>query len=153
MIKRYTLYTSGIKTGELEEVLLSSSSRSTEFPTYNYKYATKPYCYYYAVEWWHDDVNMGSMAIVKRNICSQDATLNTVYWYEPGNFPSEPTFIPRANASDEDDGVIVFTLLNGKENKGNFMIVDAKTMLTLEKVELPTSITFTAHGQFFSSQT
>ena len=28
----------------------------------------RPYCIYYAVEWWHDDKNYASMAILKHNV-------------------------------------------------------------------------------------
>ena len=46
---------------------------------------------------------------------------------------SEPTFVPNNNKANaaEDDGVLVFTVLNGATNTSSFITVDAKTMKTV----------------------
>ena len=52
---------------------------ATDFPRFNDRFRTKEYCYYYANEWFHDQVNYGSMAIVKQNVCGGDE--KPLYWY------------------------------------------------------------------------
>jgi carotenoid cleavage dioxygenase-like enzyme len=63
---------------------------------------------------------------------------------------SEPTFVPnnKPNAA-EDDGMLVFSVLNGATNTSSFITVDAKTMKTVSNATVPDTIGFTTHGQFY----
>jgi hypothetical protein len=49
----------------------------------------------------------------------------------------------------EDDGVLVFTVLNGATNTSSFITVDARTMKTVGNATVPDTIGFTTHGQFY----
>ena len=48
----------------------------------NIRFRGVEYCYYYAVEWFHNKVDYGSMAIVKQNVCGTGEA--PLYWYKPG---------------------------------------------------------------------
>jgi carotenoid cleavage dioxygenase-like enzyme len=41
--------------------------------------------------------------------------------------PSEPSFVPRPGSTDEDDGVVLSTVLGNEEGTSYLLILDAKT--------------------------
>ena len=155
-IKRFIIYTDGDNRGSYEITELSPSSKSTEFPVINREYASSMYCFYYAVEWFHDLQDYGSMAIAKQSVCNSESPSHEIhaletplYWSKSNFYPSEPTFIANENPQSEDDGVLLFTCLNGETDISYLMIVDALTMSTIQEIELPSKISFTLHGQFY----
>mmetsp|Transcript_56140 Transcript_56140/g.114791 ORF Transcript_56140/g.114791 Transcript_56140/m.114791 type:complete len:520 (-) Transcript_56140:238-1797(-) len=157
-VKRYVLWLSGDRKGEYDVTVLSAAKTSTDFTRINQaQVAEKPYCHYYAAEFFHGDPELyGSMAVVKQSLCAPgDAASHTVtvqppvYWQKENFFPGEPTFIPRPGAVDEDDGVLLFSAVEGESFRAFLEIVDAKTMATIQEFELPTPLTFTVHGQFY----
>merc|ERR1712066_794191 len=103
-----------------------------------------PYCIYYAVEWFHDDVSYASMAVMKHDICSNKKS----FWSRPNVYMNEPFFIANDAHGAEDDGTLVFTANDGNTGKAIFVALDATTFSEIEHVELPNHIPFTAHGQF-----
>ena len=79
-----------------------------------------------------------------------------LYWYRASHYPSEPTFIPTPDryrepgaAFKEDDGVLVFTLFSGVLEGSTLVTVNATTMETIAEIELPHSIGFTTHGEWY----
>ena len=159
VIKRYVMYTSGDHKGKYDVLQLSLSAKSTEFPNINHDYASFKYCYFYAVEWFHDSKNYGSMAIVKYTLCDSksqshsphvDAVDNAqLYWNKENYYPSEPTFVPSDTPQGEDDGVLIFTALDGVSMESILVVVDARTMDTLQEIKIPLRMTFTTHGQWY----
>jgi carotenoid cleavage dioxygenase-like enzyme len=167
-VRRVQLLTSGSRRGDVLMTPISSSSVSTDFPNINKRFSGRPHCVYYAVEWFHDGISYGSMAIVKQNLCASTTTTTTatatnpvlqvqapVYWYKPGYFPSEPTFVSAplntfSSVGAEDDGVIMFTVMHGATQESALVIVNATTMSTISWSNVPTTMTFTTHGQFYS---
>ncbi len=140
--------------------IYSPRTRAQDFCVFNNNMLTKPYCYYYAVEWYHDQQFYGSMAIVKQPLCGVPGRPSTkpspvganpppAYWYKPGYFPSEPTFVPSPRPVTEDDGALLFTAMHGATGKTYFVVVDARSMRSLSEVEVPTRMTFTTHGRFY----
>lgn len=150
-VLRFELHLSGPKNGTVTKTTLNPKKpkgSSVDFPKINMAYEGLPYCYYYAVEWFHASAFVyGSMAIVKQNVCTGE----TLSWYTESNFPSEPFFIANPGATEEDDGVVVFTVLDGPNDTSKYMIVDAKTMKTITEVPLPGKLGFTTHGQYFAN--
>jgi len=126
---------------------LTNIKRSTDFPNFNKDYTSINSCIFYAIEWFHDEKTYADMAIIKQNYCSN----KTLYWYKENYFPSEPTFIPSKNSKSEDDGHIVFTAVHGSTNKSYLIIVDPLTMESIEEVEIPGTVTFTTHGEWYSN--
>ena len=147
-VSRFTFHTSGPREGEVEQTPLSVPRRSTDFPKINMAFHGKPYCFYYAVEWFHDDEHFSRMAIVRQDVCTGKRS----HWYREGSFPSEPTFVQRKQGTGaEDDGVIMFTLLDGASGKTSLMFVDAATMQAVGEAPAPrdAAIGYTTHGQWF----
>mmetsp|Transcript_34947 Transcript_34947/g.62905 ORF Transcript_34947/g.62905 Transcript_34947/m.62905 type:complete len:607 (+) Transcript_34947:67-1887(+) len=70
-------------------------------------------------------------------------------WYKRHHFPSEPIFVPRPGATDEDDGVLLSVVLDGVAEMSYLLIIDAKTMTTLAKAYTPSTMPCDVHGQFF----
>lgn len=153
-----TRYELNLTSGDVKETDISDVSKSTDFPRINSKFQGFKYCHYYANEWFHhDNKTYGSMAIVKQNTCNGKRT----HWYRAGWFPSEPYFLPNndddantsyATATEDDNGVLIFSATNGKGNFSSFFVLDAKTMQEISEIRVPGDpITFTTHGEYFSS--
>ena len=68
---------------------------------------------------------------------------------ELSTFEDTNCSITLATNAAEDDGVLVFTVLNGATNTSSFITVDAKTMKTVGNATVPDTIGFTTHGQFY----
>ena len=112
----------------------------------------KPYCVYYANEWFHDGTCMASIAVVKYNTCTGERT----YWYRKGHYPSEPFFIPEGDGSleQEEHGALIFSVLNGNTGKSYIEVLDARAIAATDskpfvEQEVPTVLPFTTHGEFF----
>mmetsp|Transcript_42795 Transcript_42795/g.126781 ORF Transcript_42795/g.126781 Transcript_42795/m.126781 type:complete len:543 (+) Transcript_42795:58-1686(+) len=145
-IRRLHLHLTGENAGmTTAEDLVPQGERSRDFFKINPAYSGLPYCIYYATEWWHDDKNFASMAILKHNVCTGTKT----YWKRPDTYPGEPFFVERGGSKIEDDGLLVFVAIDGKKRRSLFVTLDGRTMREVEVVELPGHIPFTAHGQFF----
>ncbi len=126
---------------------LTNIKRSTDFPSSNKEYTGLKSCILYAIEWFHDEKTYADMAIIKTNYCTNEVS----YWYKENYFPSEPTFVPSKNSKSEDDGHILFTAVHGITKKSYLIIVDPKTMESIEEVEIPGVVTFTTHGEWYSN--
>ncbi|XP_035767264.1 beta,beta-carotene 9',10'-oxygenase-like [Neolamprologus brichardi] len=70
-------------------------------------------------------------------------------WEHPGQYPSEPVFVPSPNATEEDDGVIMSVVITPDEDKSTFLLVlDAKTFEELGRAVVPVNIPYGFHGTF-----
>lgn len=75
-----------------------------EFPRINYKFMGLPNRYFYA---------LGNEYLHPNRILKVDTTCGDITsWKDPGHFVSEPVFVARPNSTNEDDGVLLFTLLS-----------------------------------------
>ncbi|KAK4884106.1 hypothetical protein RN001_000377 [Aquatica leii] len=118
-----------------------------ETPRINYEYYSgRKYRYYYAISADVDGDNPGTLIKVD----TYKKTTST--WCEDNCYCSEPVFVPLPNAQKEDDGVLVLALLWGgtDTNHVGLLVVDAKTMLEIGRVEFvtPTPIPKCLHGWF-----
>jgi carotenoid cleavage dioxygenase-like enzyme len=73
-----------------------------------------------------------------------------VIWYEEDCYPWEPIFVPAPNSSDEDDGVILSTVLDSKNDQCFLLILAAKDFTEMARLALPHIIPLGFHAQFFS---
>jgi hypothetical protein len=79
---------------------------STDFPKVNPLFNGQPYCFYYAVEWFHDQRHFGAMAVVKQGLCAspeqprpQPLSLQPpVYWHQPGMIVTSPVALENTHA-------------------------------------------------------
>ena len=67
-----------------------------------------------------------------------------------GLFPTEPIFVGRPGAVDEDDGVIVMSGIDGAQEKGFVIAYDAKDMKEVFRATAPRKTLFGVHSKFFS---
>lgn len=142
---RYHLHMAGALKGSVTREVLTLPGRQSEFCKVSPSVNGKAYCHVYMNEWFHDDKSYASMAVLKQDLCKGTRQ----YWHRDNTYPGEPSFIPRAGEGlDEDDGVVVFPVLDGEKRHSLFVVLDGKTFQELAVIALPTHIPFTAHGQF-----
>jgi torulene dioxygenase len=67
-------------------------------------------------------------------------------WGIPGYTPSEPIFVPRPGAEDEDDGVVLSVVLDGDRRKSLLIVLDAKEMKECARAEMETAFPIGFHG-------
>lgn len=70
-------------------------------------------------------------------------------WHESGCFPSEPVFIERPGAKDEDDGVIVSGVVGTGGRKSFLLVLDAASFEELARAVIPSRLPQSLHGNFF----
>ena len=69
-------------------------------------------------------------------------------WQEPDNWPGEPVFVARPEATDEDDGVLLSVVLDSHRNTSFLLVLDARDLGELARAEIPHHIPFSFHGRF-----
>ncbi|KAL1532275.1 ccd4,nced4 [Salvia divinorum] len=123
------------------------SGRNLDFGAINSLYSGKKNRYVYAavVE------GMPKMVgLVKLDLSlSEDCTVAS-RMYEPGCYGSEPVFVAREGAEEEDDGYLVAYVSNEKTEESHFVVMDAKspTLETVAAVKLPRRVPQGFHSIF-----
>jgi beta,beta-carotene 9',10'-dioxygenase len=69
-------------------------------------------------------------------------------WSAPGCYPSEPIFVARPDAADEDDGVLLSIVLDAAAQRSMLLVFDAADLEELARASVPHHIPFSFHGQF-----
>jgi carotenoid isomerooxygenase len=115
-----------------------------ELPRINYsKFLGCDYQFFYA----NSPVNDG-LALIKVDVKNKTELM----WSEPNCFASEPIFIESPEATSEDDGVLVASILQrDDENQIGLLLLDAKTMKEVGRCEfkdLPGPVPKCFHGWF-----
>ena len=126
--------------------LLSHKHKKTEFPKINPNYMRRKNFSYWAITWFTDLQNYASMAVVKQDVCKGG---EAIQWSKPNWYPSEPMMIPKPGSKLEDDGLVVFTAVDGVGGHAYFITLDAKTMTQVSQVGPYSHISFPAHGAFY----
>ena len=78
-------------------------------------------------------------------------TSTSLFWHEPGALPGESCFVPRPGGVDEDDGVILSSLIE-RDGASSLLVLDARTMrevcrVAIDRVRVPSGF----HGSFIFS--
>jgi carotenoid cleavage dioxygenase-like enzyme len=114
---------------------------SLELPRINYMRCNeRPYRYVWGVgsrSGWLDQ-------IVKGDLAERSASV----WSEEGCFAGEPVFVASPGAEDEDDGVLLSVVLDGRTERSFLLVLDARSLEELARAEVPHHIPFGFHGQF-----
>ncbi|MFL5823586.1 MAG: carotenoid oxygenase family protein [Solirubrobacteraceae bacterium] len=114
---------------------------SIELPRINYRRCNeRPYRYVWGVgtgEGWID-------RIVKGDVVERTSRV----WHEEGAFPGEPVFVAAPEAKDEDEGVLLSVVLDGRKGNSFLLVLDAQSLDELARAEVPHHIPFGFHGQF-----
>ncbi|TVU03616.1 hypothetical protein EJB05_50803 [Eragrostis curvula] len=66
-------------------------------------------------------------------------------WYEEGAVPSEPFFVARPGATNEDDGVVM-SIVSDVHGDGYVLVLDATTFQEMARVRLPYGLPYGFHG-------
>ncbi|KAK8772438.1 hypothetical protein V5799_024319 [Amblyomma americanum] len=83
------------------------------------------------------------------------STGNWLRWERKGWFPSEHVFVPRSGAVDEDDGVVLSSLLREDDDKKlALVVIDARTFqqLAVAEFDCPSSMQADFHGWFLQQE-
>ncbi|KAL3208437.1 hypothetical protein MRX96_039130 [Rhipicephalus microplus] len=116
-----------------------------ELPRINQSRNGKEYRYTYSLSNVHDEEHCAFVS--KLDVTTGD----WLRWERQGWFPSEPVFVARPGAVEEDDGVILSSLLHeDDEKKLALVVLDAKTLkqLAIAEFECPSAIPADFHGWF-----
>ncbi|TRY93272.1 hypothetical protein DNTS_021648 [Danionella cerebrum] len=113
-----------------------------EMPGINYKFNAKKYRYFYGtrVDWSPHPNKLAKMDVVSRT--------HTI-WTEEECYPSEPVFVASPNAVDEDDGIILSSVVSFNPQRPPFLLVlDAKSFKEIARATIDAKIHMDLHGLF-----
>ena len=115
--------------------------QSIELPRINYRRSNeRPYRYAWGVGVdgaWID-------RIVKADLQQRRSKV----WSEQDCYPGEPVFVAASHAKDEDHGVLLSVVLDGRKGNSFLLVLDAHSLEELARAEVPHHIPFGFHGQF-----
>ncbi|KAJ8021498.1 Beta,beta-carotene 9',10'-oxygenase [Holothuria leucospilota] len=114
--------------------------QKVELPRINYEqYNGQKYRYFYSLS--GDGPKIVKVDTVKKSF---------KLWEDPSCYPSEPVFVPRPGAEEEDDGVVLSSVidLKGTGRPPFLVVLDAKTFTELARAETPADVPFGIHGIF-----
>ena len=69
-------------------------------------------------------------------------------WSEEGCFPGEPVFVAAPDAGQEDEGVLLSVVLDGRKGNSFLLVLDARSLEERARAEVPHHIPFGFHGAF-----
>jgi carotenoid cleavage dioxygenase-like enzyme len=72
----------------------------------------------------------------------------TIAWSEDGCYPGEPVFVASPEAEQEDEGVLLSVVFDGRRETSFMLVLDAATLAERARAEVPHHIPFGFHGQF-----
>ena len=137
-LKRYTI---DLKSNKVSGITLSS--HPMELPHINADKLMHEHQYVFATT--------GEKGIASQLIKLDLKTKQHLLWHCNNCYTTEPIFVPTPQAQEEDDGVILSTILDCNEKKSFLVILDAKTMKEMARAYVSHHIPFTIHSKFFSS--
>jgi beta,beta-carotene 9',10'-dioxygenase len=112
-----------------------------ELPRINYgRCNERPYRY----AWGAGSAGAWIDRIVKADVVERRSTT----WAEEGCYPGEPVFVPAPEAVDEDAGVLLSVVFDGRKGNSFLLVLDAASLDELARAEVPHHIPFGFHGQF-----
>ncbi|XP_074520250.1 beta,beta-carotene 15,15'-dioxygenase [Halichoeres trimaculatus] len=113
-----------------------------ELPGINYKFNARRYRYFYGSR---VEFSPHPNKIAKFDILTRTHLL----WEQENCFPSEPVFVASPGAVEEDDGLILSSVISPDPKVSPFMLVlDARTMEEVARATIPASVHMDLHGHF-----
>ncbi|XP_029023314.1 beta,beta-carotene 15,15'-dioxygenase isoform X2 [Betta splendens] len=117
-----------------------------ELPGINYNFNARKYRYFYGsrLEWSPHPNKIAKFDIVSRT---------HIEWHQENCYPSEPVFVASPGAVDEDDGVILSSVVSPDPHISPFMLVlNARTMEELARASIPAHVHIDLHGLFIPAK-
>ncbi|KAL4630262.1 beta,beta-carotene 15,15'-dioxygenase-like [Arapaima gigas] len=138
-------YTSATAVKEKEGQLLCQPEllcEGLDLPRINYKFNGKKQKYVY--------LTCSHKPPVPTKITKFDTeTKKTVHWKEVGCWPSEAVFVANPNGTEEDDGVVLATVINVGPEKSDFLLIlDGKTFTEIARASVNAELHMDMHGHF-----
>jgi len=97
------------------------------------------------------DAHKSTVGITKVDLDKR--TIVKKFLYGPNKFGGEPVFVPKTNASSEDDGYLLTFVYDANANRSEFWVVNAASMTEIVAiVPLPQRVPFGFHGLFVSEE-
>lgn len=125
--------------------------RYEEFPRINDLMLTRKNRYFYSVAW-SDSMNENDpCGIVKRDVLSGSVTVRN---YQAGMAPSEPVFVSRPGAADEDDGWVITYVTDLTSGRSDLVILDAQAITSdpVAVIHLPVRVPTAFHGSWIPDE-
>jgi len=122
-------------------------SRPQEFPRLNETLVGQPYRYAYTTEFAVD--NSTGQCILKHDL---DTGKTTEHQLSRDHKPGEFVFVPREGGKLEDDGWLIGYAHNEATQRGEFHVLDARTMSHQAVVEMPVRIPMGFHGNWVAQE-
>ncbi|KAG5562537.1 hypothetical protein RHGRI_005313 [Rhododendron griersonianum] len=66
-------------------------------------------------------------------------------WFDEGSVPSEPFFVPRPGATEEDDGVVI-SIISDKNGEGYALVLDGSSFEEIARAKFPYGLPYGLHG-------
>lgn len=132
--------------GTLGERVLDD--RGNDFPAINGAYAGRACRYLYTAHW-GEHVTLGP--VMKHDL---ESGTTEEHNYGPGRMSTEPVFIARPGAVQEDDGWILSSVYDPVSHRSDIVILDAQDFAgpPVATIRLPVRIPFTFHGTWAPDQ-
>lgn len=132
---------------EPEVVFAIPGPHAGELPTINPDYRTRPHRYVYSLP------QTGRSTFLDTIVKTDTATREVLQWDNPaGHTPGEAIFVARPGGEDEDDGVLLSVVLDGRAERSYLVCLDARAMEELGRAEMDFAVAFGLHGMHASSQ-
>lgn len=118
-----------------------------ELPRINPAKEGKPYRYAYGIH--VETTGYFADSIIKIDTVEQSWKV-----WEPAtrHLPSEPIFIGRPGAEDEDDGVLVTVAMDAVARRSSLVFLDAQTMTEIARAKMPIVMGYGFHGAWGNSR-
>jgi len=87
----------------------------------------------------------GAYGLAKRNLCTGER----LGWYAPNEYPSEVTFVPNPESSEEDSGALIGFVFDANKNSSYVHVRDAKSLKMIARADLPIRTPFLVHASWF----
>ena len=94
-------------------------------------------------------INSEEMLSTKQLLCKLNVeTKEYVLWEEPGGFVSEPIFVKNPEGKEEDDGVVLASVINVNDQTSSLLVLDAREFKELGRAVVKGITPATFHGIF-----
>ncbi|KAI9893316.1 MAG: hypothetical protein M1814_000446 [Vezdaea aestivalis] len=111
-----------------------------ELPNINHNYLTKPHRYVYGV------ADRDKSSFVDGLVKLDTKTGEALFWEQQGHTPSECIVIPRPEATEEDDAVLLTVVLDGYKAQSYLLCLNARDMKELGRAEVGAPVGLGFHG-------
>jgi len=120
--------------------------RCVEFPSVHPDKVGRDYRYLYIAAAHNPTGNAPNQAILKCDLQTGDRQLWSA---APQGYVSEPVFVPRPNATSEDDGWLLVMVFDAARDASDVVILDAKDLTEpLARLHLKHHVPYGLHGSF-----